>query len=84
MQGWLYSSDDHLPESDLQELCDALAVKFHNLLGHRVFQLQRIDVAQLLEPYICDLSPDDQQTICWLVWHLFQDARDIMMQDNGR
>lgn len=77
MRGLLYSSDNHLPDYDLYELADALAVQMHNLLGARVFQLQRHDVADLIAPYTRDLAPEDQQTLPWIVWHLFQDARDI-------
>lgn len=79
MRGLFYSSDDCLPESDMQELADALALTLHNLMGDRVFLLHRLDVAELLEPYICDLSAEDQATVPWIVWDLFQEAQDIAL-----
>lgn len=84
MQGWLYSSDDRLSARELEELADALAMQLHNLLGQRVFWLQRVDVFELIEPYVCDLEEEDQQTLSWVVWHLFQDAREIVMLDTRR
>jgi hypothetical protein len=80
MRGWFYSSDNRLSEHDLQELSDALAVQLYNLLGQRVFLLQRLDVAELIEPYVTDLDAEDQKTIAWVVWSLFQDARSIILQ----
>lgn len=77
MRGLFYSSDDCLPDNDLQELADALAVTLHNMLGERVFLLHRMDVAELLDPYICDLAAEDQETLPWIVWDLFQEAREI-------
>jgi hypothetical protein len=80
MRGWFFSSDERrLSEHDLEELADALACKLHNTLGQRVFWLQRVDVAELLEPYIRDLDAEDQKALTWIVWHLFQEGRDIMM-----
>jgi hypothetical protein len=85
MHGWLYSSDSSLSDRDLQDLADALAVQLHNMMGPRVFMLQRTDIAELIEPYICDLdSYEDQRALSWIVWHLFQDAHDIMMEEAMR
>lgn len=79
MHGLLYSSDNNLTDNDLCELADALAVMVHNLLGTHVFLLQRADIRELIEPYICDLEREDQQALVWMVWHLFQEARDIAL-----
>jgi hypothetical protein len=78
MKGLLYSSDDRLTDYDLRELADALAVQLHNLLGRHVFALTRSDIAELLQPYIEDLASDDQKALPWIVWHLFQEAREIV------
>jgi hypothetical protein len=83
MRGLFYSSNqDGLSDHDLQELADALACQLHNTIGPHVVRLQRVDVAELLEPYICDLATDEQNAINWMVWHLFQEAREIMMLDD--
>jgi hypothetical protein len=71
-----------LSNRDLRELADALAFQLHSLLGDRVFRLQRGDVAELIEPYIDDLeSREDRKALTWLIWHLFQDAHDIMLHE---
>ncbi len=84
MHGWIYSSDERLSDRDLADLGDALAIQLHNTLGWRVLNLQRADIAELLDTYICDLDPEDQQTLCWIVWHLFQDASEIARQEDER
>ncbi len=84
MQGWLYSSDDRLPDRDLFTLADALAMQTHNMLGTHVFNLHRNDIAELIEPYICDLDSDDREALPWLIWHLFQDAREIALAEDAR
>ncbi|NJP06068.1 MAG: hypothetical protein HC837_10815 [Chloroflexaceae bacterium] len=68
-----------LSEAELQELADILALHLHSQLGSRVYQLNRTDVAELLEPYTADLLDDDHQALPWLVWHLFQEALEIEM-----
>lgn len=70
---------DHLTDRDLGDLADAMAMHLHNMMGNRVFYLQRADIVELIDEYICDLHPEDQQALCWCVWHLFQDARDMVM-----
>lgn len=80
MRGLLYGSDDQMSDSDLYDLADALAVQVHNLLGPRVFRLQRSDVAELIAPYICDLAPQDQQALPWMIWDLFQEAREMGLE----
>jgi hypothetical protein len=77
MRGNLYSTEAGLAERDLRDLADLLAMRLHDRLGERVYMLGRRDVAELVAPYITDLSRDDQRAIPWLVWHLFQDALDL-------
>jgi hypothetical protein len=63
------------------DLADALALQIHESLGSRVYLLPRTDVAELIRTYVDDLSPEDQHDISWIIWHLFQDARE--MEDAG-
>ncbi|MCX7791134.1 MAG: hypothetical protein N2378_10890 [Chloroflexaceae bacterium] len=74
MNGYHFSTDRRLPERDLFELADALALHLYETLGSRVYLLARADVAQLVEPFVDDLLVDDQQDVAWMVWHLFQEA----------
>jgi hypothetical protein len=84
MRGWLYSSDDRLTDRDLFTLADALAMQTHNLLGARVYNLHRNDIAELIQPYVRDLDSEDREALPWLIWHLFQDARDIALTEEPR
>lgn len=87
MRGLLYCTEDEadrLADDDLYTLSDSLAVMLHNAIGVRVFLLHRADIADLIADYICDLDADDQATIVWMVWHLFQAARDIALSDRRR
>jgi hypothetical protein len=68
-----------LHDSELSELADTLAIQIHALLGPRVYRLTRGDVVDLIAPYVDDLLPADQSDVAWLVWHLFQDAREMQM-----
>ncbi|MCU0492833.1 MAG: hypothetical protein MUD01_14675 [Chloroflexaceae bacterium] len=77
MRGQRYSTDGSLPERDLNELVDELAIQLHERLGERVFMLQRRDVAELVSPYIHDLVPDDQRIVPWMIWNLFQEALEM-------
>lgn len=79
MQGYRFSTDRRLPERDMLDLADALAVQIHSTLGPRVYMLPRTDVFQLIAPYIDDLATEDQQDLAWMVWHLFQDALEVEM-----
>lgn len=83
MRGHLYSSEAGLSERDMRELADLLALRLHDRLGERVYMLNRRDVAELVAPYITDLSRDDQRAMHWLVWHLFQDALDLELGGAG-
>jgi hypothetical protein len=77
MHGYRYSTDRRLPERDMHDLADTLAMQLHELLGERVYMLSRQDIVELIEPYIDDLTPSDQRDLSWMVWHLFQDAREM-------
>ena len=77
MVGYRFSTDRRLPERDMIDLADALALQIHQTLGPRVYMLPRTDVMSLIEPYIDDIAPQDQQDLSWIVWHLFQDAREM-------
>jgi hypothetical protein len=70
--------DASLSDHELGELGDALAMTLHNLMGNHVFQLQRQDVAALIDSYVCDLADDEREAVVWIVWHLFQNAREIV------
>lgn len=74
MNGYRFSTDRRLPERDLFELADALALHLYETLGTRVYLLTRADVALLVEPFVDDLLLEDQQDVAWMVWHLFQEG----------
>ncbi len=77
MRAMRYSTNARLPERDLYDLADALALQLHNSFGPRVYLLQRSDVAELVAEYISDLHIADQRSVPWIIWHLFQDAFEI-------
>ncbi len=77
MRGFRFSTDNRLPERDMLDLADALAVQLHQTLGPRVYMLSRLDVLDLILPYIDDLAEEDQRDLSWMVWHLFQDAYEM-------
>jgi hypothetical protein len=77
MVGYRFSTDRRLPERDLLDLADALALQVHDTLGARVYMLARTDVLSLVQPYIDDIAAEDQQDLSWIIWHLFQDAREL-------
>lgn len=74
MNGYRFSTDRRLPERDLFELADALALHLYETLGTRVYLLTRADVALLVEPFVDDLLLEDQQDVAWMVWHLFREG----------
>lgn len=78
MRGLTKSTTNHLPDHDLHELADELAIRLSEALEHRVFALARADIATLIAPYVNDLEPDDQDTLSWLIWDLFQEAACIL------
>ena len=77
MRGRQYSSDGRLPEGELHELIDFLAMRIYNDLGRRAYALNRQDVAELVRRYTHDLVREDQRTIPWLVWDLLQEGMEI-------
>jgi hypothetical protein len=81
MRGYRFSTDRRLPERDMLDLADALALQIHESLGERVYMLPRTDVAELIRAYVDDLSAEDQHDISWIIWHLFQDAREMEAPD---
>ncbi len=80
MRGREFSSDGTLPERDLYELTDLLAMRLYRNMGRRVYRLSRQDVAELIEPYTEDLSREDRRDIPWLVWDLLQEGAEIELQ----
>lgn len=77
MRGYRFTTDRRLPERDMLDLADTLALQIHETIGERVFMLPRSDVAELIRGYVDDLSSEDQHDISWIIWHLFQDAREM-------
>lgn len=77
MVGYRYSTDRRLPERDMLDLADVLALQVHEHLGPRVYRLSRTDIISLITPYIDDLTRQDQEDLSWMVWHLFQDAHEM-------
>ncbi len=84
MRGTYFSDDGSLPEVDIRELADLLATQLYGNLERKVYGLSKQDVTELIAPYIEDLTPDDQKSIAWLVWDLFQEGLKIEMQQRRR
>jgi hypothetical protein len=84
VHGHYYSSDGALPELDLRELADLLAVQLYGKMERKVYGLSRQDVAELIAPYIEDLTEADRLSIGWLVWDLFQEGLKIEMENRRR
>jgi hypothetical protein len=80
MRGRQYSTDGMLPERDLQELSDLLALRIYHRMGHRAYMLNRQDVAELIRPYTEDLIREDQRVLPWLVWDLLQEGMEVEFQ----
>jgi hypothetical protein len=77
MRGRRYSSDNRLPERELFELIDLLALRLYQDFGRRAYALDRKDVAELINPYVADLADEDQRAVPWLVWDLLQEGMEI-------
>ncbi len=84
MRGNFYSTGDDLPEHDIRDLADLLAAQLYSRMERKVYSLSRQDVADLIAPYINDLSEDDQRSVAWLVWDLFQEGLKIEMEQRRR
>jgi hypothetical protein len=80
VRGNLYSSGDGLPESDLHELADLLAAQLYSSMDRKVYSLSRQDIGELITPYVNDLTEDDQRSLAWLIWDLFQEGLRIEMR----
>jgi hypothetical protein len=84
VRGNYYSTGSDLPESDIRDLADLLASQLYGSMERIVYSLSRQDVAELVAPYIEDLSVDDQRSVGWLIWDLFQEGLKIEMQQRRR
>lgn len=80
MRGRQYATGGALPERDLQELTDMLALRLYQRLGARAYRLTRQDVADLIDPYTSDLVAEDRSIVPWLVWNLLQEGMEIEYQ----
>ena len=80
MRGRQYATGGALPERDLQELSDVLAMRLYQKLGRRAYRLTRQDVADLIRPYTDDLVTEDQSMLPWLIWDLLQEGMEIEYQ----
>jgi hypothetical protein len=80
MRGRLYSTTRALPERDLHELSDMLALQLYQRLGCRAFDLNRRGITELIAPYTDDLLQDDRRAVTWLVWELLQAGADIELE----
>jgi hypothetical protein len=79
MRGTYHSDDGTLPDVELRELADLLATQLYGRLERKVYGLSKQDVVELVEPYVSDLMPGDQNAVAWLVWDLFQEGLKIEM-----
>lgn len=84
MRGNYYSDDGGLPDIDIRELSDLLATQLYGKMERKVYNLSRQDVAELLAPYINDLNQEDQRSVAWLVWDLFQEGLKIEMSQRRK
>jgi len=84
VRGTYFSDDGSLPEVDIRELADLLATQLYSRLERKVYGLSKQDVAELVGPYIEDLTVEDQRSVAWLVWDLFQEGLKIEMRNRRR
>jgi len=80
VRGTYYSNDGSLPELEIRELADLLATQLYDKMERKVYGLSKQDVSELVAPYIEDLTPEDQRSVAWLVWDLFQEGMKIEME----
>lgn len=84
VRGHFYSTDSSLPDTDIQELADLLASQLYGNMDRKVYGLSRQDVAELVQTYVADLTAEDQRSVVWLVWDLFQEGLRIEMEQRRR
>ena len=84
MRGNFYTTGDDLPERDIRDLADHLAAQLYAKMERKVYGLSRQDVGELVAPYVEDLTAEDQRSITWLVWDLFQEGLKIEMEQRRR
>lgn len=84
MRGNFYTSGDGLPENDIRDLADMLAAQLYNRMERKVYGLSRQDITELVSPYVEDLAQEDQTSLAWLIWDLFQEGLKIEMQQRRR
>ncbi len=84
MRGTYFSNDGSLPELEIRELADLLATQLYGKLERKVYGLSKQDVSELVAPYIEDLTEEDQRSVAWLVWDLFQEGLKIEMAQRRR
>lgn len=84
VRGHFYSTDASLPDIDIRELADLLASQLYSNMDRKVYGLSRQDVGELVQTYIEDLTPEDQRSVVWLIWDLFQEGLRIEMEQRRR
>jgi hypothetical protein len=84
VRGTYFSNDGSLPEIEIRELADLLATQLYGKLERKVYGLSKQDVSELVAPYVEDLTTDDQRSVAWLVWDLFQEGLKIEMERRRR
>lgn len=84
MRGNFHTSGDGLPENDIRDLADLLAAQLYNRMERKVYGLSRQDIAELVAPYVEDLALEDQTSLAWLIWDLFQEGLKIEMEQRRR
>lgn len=72
LRGRRYATGGAISADDMHELVDLLAVRIYSRLGEAAFRLSRNDVADLINAYIDDLIPADQNQVIWMTWELIQ------------
>ncbi len=77
MRGHWHADGDVLSETDLQDLTDLLTLRIYHRFGSRAYALDRHDIAELITPYVSDLTEEDQRLLPWLVWDLLQEGMEI-------
>jgi hypothetical protein len=84
VRGNFHTSGDGLPENDIRDLADLLASQLYNRMERKVYGLSRQDIAELVTPYVEDLTQEDRISLAWLIWDLFQEGLKIERQQRPR